>query len=150
MEASKFSRYLSFINKEKGLPKLYLGCSLTHAPKEFREAVEELKVTLRETYDVFDFLGLEKGTAQDVYQWDIHRCVATCDVFLAICDYPSIGLGYELAMAVEKLKKPVFAFAHEDANVSRLILGVDAPSFHFARYKELQDIPAMLMAADLA
>ena len=87
------------------MKKLYVGCSLTLAPESFRQSVEELKNKLRADYEVFDFLGLVKGTAKDVYEWDIHHCVAKCDLFLAVCDYPSLGLGYEMGVAVEKLYK---------------------------------------------
>ena len=145
MDKSKLDRFLSFISKDKKQPKIYLGCSLTHAPKGFREQVDSLKDILREDYEVFDFLGLVDGTPQEVYQWDIHHCVTDCTVFLAVCDYPGIGLGYELATAIEKLKKPVLAVAHEDAKVSRLVTGIDAPDYTFARYNDLlADVPKML------
>ena len=40
--------------------------------------------------------------------------MAKCDVFIAISDFPAIGLGYELGVAVEKLQKPTLALAHKD------------------------------------
>jgi hypothetical protein len=125
--------------------KLYIGCSLTQASPEFVEQVEDLKSTLRKDHEVFDFLGLTAGTANDVYRWDIQRCVGQCTLFVAICDHPSIGLGYELGTAVELHHKPTLAVAHEDAKVTRLILGIDDPNFTIERYNDLcQDVPQMV------
>ena len=86
-------------------------------PREFKKEIENIKNILRKEYEVMDFVGLVAGTPHDVYQWDIHRCVATCDVFIAICDFPAIGLGYELGVAIEKLHKPTLALAREDVEV---------------------------------
>ena len=91
-----------------------------------------------------DFVGLTAGTARDVYQWDIGRCVATCDAFIAICDFPSLGLGYELATAVEKLRKPTLALAQNDAKISRLILGIESPHYRFTRYAMTTEIPKII------
>jgi nucleoside 2-deoxyribosyltransferase len=77
-------------------------------------------------------------TEAHVYNWDIGHCVRNCDAIIGICDYPSIGLGYELGEAV-RLKKPVLAIAHEDSRVTRLILGAAEvePNFRFERYKNI-------------
>ncbi len=124
--------------------KIYIGCSLTHAPADFRNAVEELKKSLRPQYEVFDFLGLEKGTLQEVYQWDIKKCVAYCDLFVAICDHASLGLGYELGAAVETFDKPVLAIANKNAYVTRLVQGIDSPKFSFTRYNDLSEIEGLI------
>lgn len=124
--------------------KIYIGCSLTHATPEFRSAVEEVQNQLRGEYEVLDFLGLVKGTAADAYHRDIGVNIATCDLFVAICDHPSLGLGYEIATAVEKHGKPVLALAQQDAVITRLILGIDARSFEFQRYERVQDIPQIV------
>lgn len=123
--------------------KLYVGCSLTQAPEEFKESVEGLKIVLRQRgYEVFDFVGLVNGTAEEVYRWDIGHCVKACDLLVGICDYPSIGLGWELATSV-RLGKQTLAVAHVDASVTRLIAGAAEvePNFTFERYTDLaQDI----------
>ena len=120
--------------------KIYVGCSLTQAPSEFVKMVEGLKNRLRAEYKVFDFIGLENGTPTDVYRWDIHRCVAECDLFVAICDYPAIGLGYEMGVAIEKYGKPTLAVAHEDSKVSRMLLGIDSSVYTWRRYRTIEDI----------
>ncbi|HEY4480296.1 MAG TPA: hypothetical protein VJB58_02400 [Candidatus Paceibacterota bacterium] len=129
--------------------KIYVGCSLTQAPEQFIEEVENLKKILRQKgHKVFDFVGLVAGTPKDVYRWDIHHCVAECDFLIAICDYPSIGLGYELGVAIEKLGKRVLAVAHKDSKITRLILGIDHLRFEFCRYEELDDV-ANLVPVDV-
>jgi hypothetical protein len=123
-------------------PKLYVGCCLTGASEAFTTSVEDFKDSLRERgYEVFDFVGLVNGTAADVYNWDIGHCVADCDAFIAICDLPSIGLGYELCEAL-RLKKRILAAAHTDARVTRLVLGAAEvePGLGFVRYEQLSDL----------
>lgn len=121
---------------------LYVGCSLTKAPESFKDMVEEFKARLRtEGYEVFDFIGVVKGTAEDVYKWDIEHCVRDCDALIAICDEPSIGLGWEMGEAV-RLGKPVLALAHIEAKVTRMVLGAAEvePNLHFERYGNLLDM----------
>ncbi|HEV8677507.1 MAG TPA: hypothetical protein VN701_01610 [Candidatus Paceibacterota bacterium] len=127
--------------------RLYVGCALTEAPPEFRERVEELKALLRPRYDVLEFLGLMAGTPADVYETDIQANVCTADVMLAICDYPSTGLGFELAVAVRERRIPVLAVAHEKKRITRLVLGL--PEHHgnagFKTYRDLLgDVPRLL------
>jgi nucleoside 2-deoxyribosyltransferase len=121
--------------------KLYVGCSLSHASEVFKESVETLKKDLRDKgYEVFDFVGLVNGTAKEVYEWDIQHCVGECDAFVAICDEPSIGLGWELAVA-QQLNKPILALAHTEAKVTRMLLGAAEvePNLRFERYEQLSD-----------
>jgi nucleoside 2-deoxyribosyltransferase len=129
-----------------GKPELYVACGLTHAPEEFRLSVDGLKHILRQErgYEVYDFVGLENGTPADVYAWDIGHCVAQSDLLVAVCDYPAVGLGWELGTAVEKLQKPTLAVAHEDTHVTRLITGAaeaGAPNYRFRRYSDLMEVP---------
>jgi hypothetical protein len=69
------------------LPKVYVGCSLTHASPEYRQSVEDFKAELqrRGICQVLHFLGLGAGTPHDVYKQDIGHCVATCDFYLLLC-----------------------------------------------------------------
>lgn len=128
---------------------VYIGCALTDAPAEFMAEVAALKDVLRERYEVYDFVGLTNGTSEDVYNWDIGRCVTRCDLFVPICDYPSLGLGWEMCKRVE-LGKPMLAVAHENAQVSRLVLGAAPlePAMTFERYADLlQDVPKLIEAS---
>ena len=124
--------------------KLYIGCSLTQAPEDFKASVDRLKVALRTKYEVLDFIGLVAGTPTDVYHWDVQKCVAQCDLLVAICDYPAIGLGYELGTAIERFHKPVLAVAHTDVTLTRLVVGIDAPGFSLERYQSLSEVAGLI------
>ncbi len=126
--------------------KIYVGCSLTTAPEEFKENVEEVKDRLRSDWEVMEFLGLVAGTPEDVYQKDIIENVGGCDAFVGICDEPSIGLGMEI-QAATALQKPTLAVAHVDSRVTRLILGAPAfnPTMAFRRYENMvEDVPRIV------
>lgn len=127
---------------------LYVGCGLAHVTEEFRMSMEAMKRDLRNTFEVLEFVGLTAGTERDVYQWDVEHCVETCDLFLAICDEASSGLGYELAIAVRERGIPVLAVAHNDAKVSRLILGAAMchSNITFKRYTDLKEVKYMLIS----
>jgi hypothetical protein len=131
----------------EGKLQVYVGCSLTKATEEFRQGVEHLKDEIRKKgYEVFDFVGIVNGTPRDVYEWDIGHCIKDCDVFVAICDEPSIGLGYELCEAV-RLGKPVLAVAHQESIVTRLVTGAAdvEPNLTFLRYRDfIKDVPTMV------
>jgi len=120
--------------------KIYVGCALTHAPEEFRKSVEVLKNRLKEVGQVLAFKGLsDANLPHDVYTHDIIGCVQQCDLLVAICDYPSIGLGWEMAVQTEVRKKPILAVAHKDAKISKLILDPQLPGYEFVRYENLCD-----------
>lgn len=131
----------------KAASKIYVGCALSQAPEEFRNSIEAFKDSLRANgHEVHDFIGLVNGTATDVYNWDIGECVANCSAFIAICDYPSIGLGMELDRAL-MLEKPILAVAHQDTQITRLLIGAAEVEDHvqFRRYQDLAaDVPAMV------
>ena len=123
---------------------LYVGCGLTHAPAEFKAGVEELKDSLRQDYDVLDFVGDQQATPEEVFNWDI-RCVGECGLMLAIADYPSLGLGYEIATANHH-QTPTLAVAKIGSAVTRFLLGAPpvVPKFEFERYEDLQEVPDRL------
>lgn len=117
--------------------EIYVGCGLTHAPEEFRNSVTEFKNSLRECgIVVSEFLGLKGGSAEDVYKWDINKCVRSCIGMIAICDYPSTGLGVEVAVAALDRRIPVLFLASEESRVTRLLLGLEEAESNvsFIRY----------------
>lgn len=121
---------------------IYVGCSLTHATDEFKESIEKLKEELRKDYIVSDFLGLEKGTVQDAYEFNMNN-VKRCDLFVAECSYPSTGLGVELGEAIS-LGKQILAVAQKNAKVSRLVQGVTHPNYTFKRYDDMKEVINMV------
>lgn len=130
--------------------KLYIGCALSNLPPDkkhdFLNMIIEIKKELFKSFEVLEFLGIddlsgsEPFSSKEIYDWDIKNCVMKMDCMLAICDYPSLGLGYEMAIAVEKRGIPVLAVAHKDSNVTRLIRGIDHPNFHFVYYDSVDEI----------
>jgi hypothetical protein len=122
-------------------PKIYVGCSLTQAPEEFKAFILEFKSRLREEgNEVMEFLGLVKGTPADVYEQDIMKCVSACDILIAVADYPAIGLGYEMAVAIEKLKIPALALARRGASVTRLINGIPHEKYAYKEYSDMDEM----------
>jgi hypothetical protein len=129
--------------------KLYIGCALTNVPSDKREILLEMifkiKAELRKSFEILEFLGLVGLSTlppQQVYIHDIKNSVMKADCMLAIVDYPSLGLGYEIATAVEKQGIPVLAVAHKDSIVTRLIRGIDHKNFHFMYYDSVNEIIA--------
>lgn len=129
----------------KKLPKLYIGCSLNGAPETFVENVKNVKDLLRSDFEVLDFVGLNYKSTTQVYKWDIEHCVRSCDLFVAICDERSTGLGWELCEAVH-LGTPILAVAHKDTKVSGLVLGAAElkSNMTFTRYDSLKELPALV------
>src|SRR3989344_3727245 len=128
------------MNKKK---KLYIGCALTRLPpeeeKDFLDMLAKIKLGLKDHFTIIEFLGVTglaapEATPLEVYVHDIKRSVMAADCMLAICDHPSLGLGYELATAIEKMSIPVLAVAHKDLTISKLVRGIDHKNFHFIYY----------------
>lgn len=126
--------------------KLYVGCDLTHASDNFKQKVTELKSRFRKIPEiqVLEFLGTTKGTPRDVFVHDIIDCVCACDVMVAICDEPSIGLGWEMATQVTR-GRPLLAFGHLDSKITRLVLDPDVSNYQFYRYEDFDDIYEIVM-----
>ena len=128
--------------------KLYIGCALTRLPaekeKDFLQMLVEIKLGLKDNFEIVQFIGVTglapDATPAEVYIHDIKNSVIKADCMLAICDYPSLGLGYEMATAVEKQGIPVLALARKDTLVSKLIRGIDHESFRFVYYDSVDDI----------
>lgn len=129
--------------------KLYIGCSLTLLPTDKKDAflqmISEIKEKLGKNFEILEFLGIgdlgseRPFTPKEIYDYDIKK-VMEADCMLAICDYPSIGLGYEMATSIEKRGIPVLAVAHKDQIVGRMIRGIDRPNFEFFYYTSVQEI----------
>lgn len=121
---------------------VYVGCSLTYAGKRFKAQVEALKKKLEDNgiCVVLKFIGLsDKNIPHDVYVHDIDLCVRKCDLLVAICDYPSIGLGYEMGTQGEARKKPTLAVAKAGRTVTKIVLDTRTPGYEFRYYKSLVD-----------
>jgi hypothetical protein len=127
------------------MKKIYVGCSIAWATKEYLSEIAELKNLIKSELkcELMEFIPIGTGTAEEVYLNDIHHAVFNCDVMVAEVSYPSLGLGWEMATAVEKFRKPVLFCAKEGANVSRLIqgaVGSKNPDCAFVRYEKITDL----------
>lgn len=137
---SKVWQFLSQ-KAEPSKKKMYIGCALTHATPESRHQITEFKDSLRIDFDILDFTWVMDGwaiSATEIYEHD-RWCVTACDIFVAECSYPSTGLGYEIATAVE-YGKEILLIAHEDAVVTRMILGIPQHKARLLRYHSLDEV----------
>jgi len=141
---SKIEEYISqniWISQKK----IYIWCALTHASPEFREEIALFKDSLRTEFDILDFTWVVDGwvkSATEIYEHD-RWCVIDCDIFVAECSYPSTGLGYEIATAVEHHKN-ILLIAREDVVVTRMILGIPPEKAVFLRYESLEQVNAYI------
>jgi hypothetical protein len=123
-------------------PKLYIGCSLTYASEEFRQSIVDLKNTLADEFEILEFLGLVDGTSKQVFDHDA-KCVLSSNLFVAICDYPSLGLGVELGIAFQANKKTL-VLSRNGVKVSRMVLGMESANIKFEEYNHNQDLPDII------
>ncbi len=137
--------YTVFMTTSRNI-SIYVGMALTTAPPEFRDIFQkELKEKLRllPGVTVLDFYWVahsELGGADvEVYEWDKTQ-TEQADLFVAIMDYPSIGLGQEI-MIRHNTKKPALYFAHTETKISRMFLGfLEAEGSSLLRYQTADDI----------
>ena len=101
--------------------------------------INETDTVLTEQVGDLNRSVLEQGRNKDalIYEKDIAMLKA-CDIVIAECTVPSLGVGYELAYA-EKLNKPVYVFyRHKDTQLSAMITG--DPYFHIESYDSVSDL----------
>ena len=78
-------------------------------------------------------LNLQESAAdRDIYTQDT-AWLRECDIVIAECTCPSLGVGYELACA-EQHNKPVHIFFRKDAALSAMLTG--DPCFHLHPYED--------------
>lgn len=127
--------------------KIYLGCSLTNSPEDFRKEIVELKKILQAKYTLLEFFSdpisindqsQEIDYCRKIYEFD-KNCVENCDLFLAEITHPSLGEGMELAFAINK-NKPILAVAKHNARISRMVIGITVANFSLLRYSNSDEI----------
>lgn len=74
----------------------------------------------------------------EVYHRDINW-VLDSDALIAEVSTPSHGVGYEIALALER-KKPVFCCYQQGRRVSKMITGNDMPTLRLYVYQSLDDL----------
>ena len=84
---------------------------------------------------------LESGRDEAIYAQDV-AWIRECDILIAECTCPSLGVGYELAYA-EKLNRPCFVFYNKDkGNLSAMIKG--DPYFRILPYSTEDEVFTLL------
>ena len=98
-------------------------------------------IVLTEHIGNMDISIQESNYDQDIYQQDTNW-IQECDVLIAECTCPSLGVGYELAYA-EKLNKEVHIFYHSNnCQLSAMLKGNSYFNIH--PYTEENEIYATL------
>ena len=119
------------------MKKIYLGCSLTGAPESFKSEVKDLIGLLEKSYTILPFFSFTNKIAKnnrEVFEFDMNQ-IKEADFMIAICSYPSTGMGYEIREALSQGKK-VFAFAKDTDNISKFIdNGITDSNYSFFRVK---------------
>ena len=73
----------------------------------------------------------------EVFERDVNW-VEDCDVLIAEVSTPSHGVGYEVALALEK-SKPVLCLHRQNLRVSKMITGNTKPTMRVSSYKTEDD-----------
>lgn len=74
---------------------------------------------------------------QQIYEQDT-AWLRECDLVIAECTHPSLGVGYEMAYA-EKYEKPVYIFyRHSETQLSAMLTG--DPYYHIASYETKEEL----------
>jgi 2'-deoxynucleoside 5'-phosphate N-hydrolase len=84
---------------------------------------------------------MEKETSvdpSDVYHRDVNW-VLGCNALIAEVSTPSHGVGYEIALALER-SKPVLCCYQHGRRVSKMITGNDMPTLQVVVYHSLDDL----------
>lgn len=130
---------------ERNPVTLYIACSLTQAPKDFKQKIARLKELLRgQGYSVLDFNSLEEDTPADAYRMDL-QYTRECDLLVAVCDHPAIGLGMETMKRIMQ-GTPLLLAAHADAGISRMLTGAAEvePSVRLVRFSSMEELSEII------
>lgn len=132
----KMTCIIIFSLMKKRKIRLYLGCSLSHGPKEFIKDMTALKNKLKKKVEVFEFAGLLPPDIGMVYQHDANM-VRRCDIVVANITYPSLGLGMEMGIAIEN-RKPLITIVDNNCKTMRFLISGYIDPYHFSiRYKTI-------------
>jgi len=133
--------------------KVYLAASMRGAGRnlqELRKVVEELKKSglevLTEAWILNEVLDVDRGVPpEEIFERDL-KALDDADVVLADVNFPSLGVGFEIAYALLRGKR-VVAFCREDRarKLSALILGITWPNFELVTYSTVENLVTELL-----
>ncbi len=124
---------------------VYVGHKITGAPPEFLAEMERLIVLLEnDGCEVLQYASKGGKPLLDVNVYDHDMsCIDRAELFVAVCDHASIGLGMELKHAYTT-KKQLRVFVHEQQHLTQIVPdslkshGLDSPVV----YQRIEDIVA--------
>lgn len=125
--------------------KVYFAGSIRGGREDaqlYHDLIEEIKKTdivLTEHVGNMNKSVLEQGRDKDALIYDQDTAwLRECDVVIAECTHPSLGVGYELAYA-EKYYKPVYIF-YRGAEVQLSAMLTGDPYFHISSYSSRDEL----------
>lgn len=125
--------------------KVYFAGSIRGGRKDaslYHDLIEEIKKTdivLTEHIGDLSRSTLEQGRDKDseIYFQDTNW-LKDCDLLIAECTNPSLGVGYELAYA-ERFEKPAYIFyRNKETQLSAMLTG--DPYFHIDTYETKEEL----------
>lgn len=128
--------------------KVYCAASMRGGGKyssyldEMIRIIQDLGHTpLSESSDQIDVIVKVEGSGdQWIYDRDL-EWLQRSDCLIAEVSSPSLGVGYEIAVALHKMKIPVLALCHESVPIlSAMIHGNTNPLLDLERYSDLDDM----------
>ena len=125
--------------------KIYFAGSIRGGQEDtalYHEVIEHIKKTdtvLTEQVGDLSKSILEQGRNNDAKIYDQDTAwLRSCDLVIAECTRPSLGVGYEMAYA-EKYNKPVYIFyRNKETNLSAMLTG--DPYFHIDTYDTKEEL----------
>jgi len=120
---------------------IYFSCSLTGGRQDESVYMTIVDHLLELGHDVPtahlahpEVMDLERVVdAREVYERDM-AWVEACDAVIAEVSTPSHGVGYEIAIALDR-DKPVLCCFREGASVSKMITGNDSKTISLSTYQ---------------
>lgn len=107
--------------------------------KEAIDFINETDTVLTEQVGDLNRSLLEQGRNKDalIYEQDT-GWLRECDLVIAECTHPSLGVGYEMAYG-EKYNKPIYIFyRHKECQLSAMLTG--DPYFHIDTYETKEEL----------
>jgi hypothetical protein len=130
--------------------KIYFSCSLTGGRRDeaaYRVIVDQLQAmghAVLTAHLAHPQVMQEERSVDpaEVYRRDVNW-IDECQALVAEVSTPSHGVGYEIALALQR-SKPVLCLYREGVPVSKMITGNDSAGLELRGYRQEAEIPAIL------
>jgi nucleoside 2-deoxyribosyltransferase len=130
--------------------KIYFSCSLTGGRRDeaaYRLIVDQLQAmghAVLTAHLAHPQVMQEERSVDpaEIYRRDVNW-IEECQALVAEVSTPSHGVGYEIALALQR-GKPVLCLYREGVPVSKMITGNDSAGLELRGYRQEAEIPAIL------